>query len=95
MNPELKKILDEKFPPIKHKRLYWGVWSLIIAVWIIGGLYLHAVVKADEQVLLEQQQVQLQKEDRLRRAAAYDRARAEQRLSTKSVKNAVDVLNKR
>lgn len=79
------------------RSLVWGtriVFLVLFLVWVAGAVYLHSVVKQDEQELLKIQQRAQQREERLRREASY-RQQAEQRQKPQSrVKNAIDGVKK-
>ena len=67
----------------------------LFAVWLGGAFYLHEVVKADRAAIAQREQEIQQREDRARRAAAYDQSRIERKLSQHTETNAIDRLNKR
>lgn len=94
------KMLEENAPFInwrdpKPKPVHYVIWGILVFIWIAGIFYFQAQIDEDQRALDALHLQQQQKEERLRRAAAYDRARTEQAVSTGTVKNAVDLLNKR
>lgn len=70
------------------------VLLLLFFVWLGGALYLHSVVKQDERELEALQQRKQQKEELLRREAAYRQAVLQQKNPQSSVKNAIDGVKK-
>lgn len=72
--------------------LVWGLRAAVLGlglIWLGGALYLHSVVKEDERELLKIQQRAQQREERLRREAAY-RQSLQQQNPQNQVQNAVD-----
>ncbi len=98
---EIIKMLEEKAPfidwrnPKRPSKTWYVVWGILTLVWVAGIFYFQALINEDQRALDALHLQQQQREDRIRRAAAYDKARTEQQFSTNTVKNAVDALNKR
>ena len=67
-----------------------GVLLVLYIVWIVGAVYLHQVVKADEAAIAQREQVLMQQEERARRAARLEQSRLQDILNRDSSKNAVD-----
>ncbi len=79
------------------RSLIWGirvVLLLLFFVWLGGALYLHSVVKQDERDLEALRQKKQQKEELLRREAAYRQAVLQQTNPQSRVKNAIDGVKK-
>ena len=79
------------------RSVIWGLRVVLIVlgvVWVAGAVYLHSVVKEDEQQLAKIQQMQQLKEERLRREAVYRLSLEQQKRSQNQVQNALDGVKK-
>lgn len=102
MNPKLPPELEDLQETIRKAQQLPRplVWSLRIAfmvlflVWLGGAVYLHLVVKEDERAIARIQQQAQQKEDRLRREAAYRQFVLQLQNPQNKVRNAVDGVKK-